>query len=168
MIRRVPALGFMTLLALGCGPSQPPLGLNVGLTAPDFSAKDLAGNEIKLSNYRGKIVIVDFWATWCGPCVAMIPHEKEMMKRFADRPVVMIGISADREEDKLREFVKMRDITWPNVFDGQSGGSLARIYQIEAFPTIFVIDSRGVIRHRFVGVPGPELDGAIVRLLDEM
>src|SRR5438477_7883977 len=76
-------------------------GLAVGKPAPSLEGADVDGKFLGLSDFRGKVVAVDFWATWCGPCRRMIPHEKELVKRMQGRPFVLLGVSDDRSEDAL-------------------------------------------------------------------
>src|SRR5207244_146319 len=79
--------------------------LAVGKNAPEAEAEDLAGKPVKLSAYKGKVVVIDFWATWCPPCKAMIPHERELVQKNADKPFVFISISADEKKDTLKGFL---------------------------------------------------------------
>ena len=73
--------------------------------APEFGLKDADGKTVRLSDYKGKVVLLDFWATWCGPCREALPHIKEIAKKFHDQPLVVISINLDKEEQKWREFV---------------------------------------------------------------
>src|SRR5436305_3021019 len=96
-------LVFLAVIVSGCG--SPSTGPAVGQVAPDFSGQTLDGTPFRLADLRGKVVVLDFWATWCPPCRAMIPHEREMVQRLAGKPFALIGISADSEEAALRDFV---------------------------------------------------------------
>jgi thiol-disulfide isomerase/thioredoxin len=120
------------------------------------------GQAIRLSDLRGKVVVLDFWATWCPPCRAMIPHERELVKKHAGQPFVFLGISADTDRNRLRDFLREQGMTWPNAFDGPDG-PIQQLYQITYFPTIFVLDAEGVIRDK--DVRGPDLERAVERLL---
>jgi thiol-disulfide isomerase/thioredoxin len=139
--------------------------LSVGKTAPDIEGEDIGGMKLKLSDFRGKVVVLDFWASWCGPCVAMIPHEKELVKRLKDRPFVFIGINADATKEVAQKFIEKQEISWRNLFDGRVGGQIAGKYRIQYFPTIYVLDSNGVIRYR--DVRGQDMDRAVEELLKE-
>jgi thiol-disulfide isomerase/thioredoxin len=137
-------------------------GVSVGQPAPDFTAQTLDGQTLKLADLRGKVVVLDFWATWCPPCRAMIPHERELVKKNAGKPFVFISVSADKTADILRDFVRANDMNWPHVFDGQDG-PLQQLYQIEYFPSIFVLDGEGIVRYK--DVRESDLDKAVDTLL---
>jgi thiol-disulfide isomerase/thioredoxin len=139
-------------------------GPAVGMSAPDFSAAAVGGQVVRLSELRGKVVVLDFWATWCPPCRAMIPHERELVEKFRDKPFAFISISADEDLSELREVLAGERMSWPNIQDGPDG-PIQRLYEIQYFPTIYVLDKAGVIR--FKDVSGPQLDRAVERLLAE-
>jgi thiol-disulfide isomerase/thioredoxin len=140
------------------------MGLRVGDTAFPLEGADVNGNPIALSDFRGKVVVVDFWATWCKPCVEMIPHEKKMVERMKGRPFVLLGVSVDADREVFQEFLNRRDIRWPNILDGHNGPNAAK-WEIYRFPTIHVIDAKGVIRHR--DIAGPDLEQAVDKLVAE-
>ncbi len=137
--------------------------LSVGRPAPEFASRDLDGKPAKLSDLKGKVVVLDIWATNCGPCRQMIPHERELVKRLAGRPFVLVSVSADRTKADLTEFLKDTPMPWTHWYEGD-GPNLAA-WDVKAFPTIFVIDAKGVIRHR--GVRGKAMDEAVEKLLAE-
>jgi len=139
----------------------------VGGTLPELKSKDLNDKDVKTSDLKGKVVMLDVWATWCPPCRAMIPHSREMVEKFKNKPFVLVGISVDAKKETLTEFMKKNDMPWTHWWCGAMGG-IAGELKVGAYPTIFVIDAKGVIRNKFVGSPGGEvLDRAIEGLLKE-
>jgi cytochrome c biogenesis protein CcmG/thiol:disulfide interchange protein DsbE len=117
--------------------------------APDFTLMSLDGEEIALANLRGKVVFVDFWATWCGPCRESIPHLVNLYKTYHEKGVVIIGVSVDKGgTDLVRRFAKSLDIPYPIVI---APGDLEKQYGVTALPTGFLIDKDGKIREKFVG-----------------
>jgi thiol-disulfide isomerase/thioredoxin len=138
--------------------------LQVGMKAPAAESKDLKGQKVTLADYNGKVVVLDFWATWCGPCKAMIPHEREMVEKFKDKPFVLVSISADEEKKELEDFIAKEPMPWAHWWDGAEA-TLLRQWNIQSFPTIYVIDAKGVIRHK--NVRGEQLEKAVAGLLAE-
>jgi len=138
--------------------------LAVGKVVPDVEGTDLDGKKVKLSGYRGKVVVVDIWATWCPPCRDMIPHERELVKKMEGKPFVLVSISADAKKDTLTEFIKKEPMPWTHWWDGQSG-PVTKAFRVQFFPTIYVLDAKGVIR--FKGVRGEAMDKAVEELLKE-
>ncbi len=138
--------------------------LSVGKTAPDVAATTLDGKKVKLSDYKGKVVVVDIWATWCGPCRAMIPHERELVKKLEGKPFTLISVSADDKKDTLEEFLKETPMPWTHWWDGRESEVL-KAFNVRFFPTIYVIDAKGVIRYKHVR--GEKMDAAVEALLKE-
>lgn len=118
--------------------------------APEFTLEDLKGNEISLSNYKGKIVFLNFWATWCPPCRTEIPGFLEVYKQYKSKGMEIIGISVDRTGSRsVINFAEAFKITYPVII---STRKLERDYQPGRYiPTTFVIDEKGQIRHKHVG-----------------
>jgi len=139
--------------------------LSVGKKAPEVISKDLDGKEVKLSQYRGKVVVLDIWATWCGPCVAMIPHEKELVKKLEGKPFTLISISADAKKETLTKFLEKTPMPWTHWHNGSTGGILED-WEVQFFPTIYVLDHKGVIRYK--NVRGKAMDEAVEKLLKDM
>jgi len=121
-----------------------------GKPAPSFTLQDLNGKTVSLSDFKGKVVILDFWATWCPPCVVEIPHFIELYKQYKDQGFAMVGISLDREgigvvESFARKYqvnylILMADSQVANAYGGITG-----------IPTTFVIDPAGNIRQKYIG-----------------
>lgn len=126
--------------------ADPSLGW-VGQVLPDFSsAVDLDGTPISLADYRGKVVLLDFWAVWCGPCLGEIPRIKAVYEKYHDKGFDVIGVSLDEDAAVLREFIKEQEIPWRQIFDGQKwAGHLVQQYGVRGIPAPFLIDREGKV-----------------------
>ena len=127
------------------------VGIQKGNKAPDFELLNLNGNPVKLSNFAGKKVILNFWATWCPPCRAEMPH---MEKFYEDhkRDVVVLAVNLTQTEKKqsdVKDFVDDYGLTFPIAMDAK--GDVSSTYQIFAYPTSYIIDSQGIIQEIFQG-----------------
>jgi thiol-disulfide isomerase/thioredoxin len=139
----------------------------VGNAAPDVTGTDLDDKKVKLSSFQGKVVLLDIWATWCGPCRAMIPHERELVKKMDGKPFVLLSVSVDDAKSDLTDFLKDEPMPWAHWFDGKAG-AVAKAYKVKAFPTLYLIDKKGVIREKWVGAPkAEEMDKKIEELAKE-
>ena len=125
---------------------DPSLGW-VGEVLPDFSsAVDLEGKPISLADYRGKIVLLDFWAVWCGPCLGEIPRIKAVYEKYHDKGFEVIGVSLDEDAAVLREFVTEQEVPWRQILDGDGfGGAFAKRYGIRSIPAPFLINREGKV-----------------------
>ncbi len=127
------------------------VSLKEGSPAPIFTAVDLNGKEISLSDLKGKYVFLEFWATWCGPCIPEIPYLKEVYQEFGSKDdFVMIGISLDDDEELLEDFLKENEMYWYQILDGNGEnkwrGELGNLYAVgNGIPKTFLIDKEGVI-----------------------
>jgi thiol-disulfide isomerase/thioredoxin len=139
--------------------------LLVGMKAPEVVSKDLDGKETKLSALKGKVVVLDIWTTWCGPCRAMIPHEREMVEKLKDKPFVLISVSGDEELETLKKFLTKEKMPWTHWWDGQRDTGLIHDWNVRYYPTLYVIDAKGVIRHKHIR--GKELEDAVEKLIQE-
>ena len=141
--------------------------------APAWTLPDLDGKNSSLADFAGKVVVIDFWGTWCGPCRQELPIVQQMYERYKDRGVVFYGINWERTmpgqdpKPAVRDYLTKNGLTFPVVLDSERAAQTA--YDIEAFPTLFLIDKTGKIRFKNVGVlPGIEhvLADQIESLLD--
>lgn len=117
--------------------------------APDFSAKTLDGQTVSMEGLEGKVVLLDFWASWCGPCRMTLPTLKKEYAKLSSQPVVFLSISADESEAKLRSFLENDKPLWAQVFDGDD--SIRTLYSVHSFPTFVVVGPDSVIRYRSTG-----------------
>ena len=134
--------------------------------APDFSFVTLEGETISNSGLRGKVVLLDFWGTWCPPCRASVPTLVNIHKKFSDRPFQIVGVSSDTDEDKWKTFVAANKMTWPEYID--LPGSVEALFEVHEFPTYIVIDRSGVIQMRQSGLDnetGAQIEDAINKAL---
>jgi thiol-disulfide isomerase/thioredoxin len=136
--------------------------LAVGTTFPDFHEKDVTGQPLSIANYKGKVVMIDFWATWCGPCVGELPHVIATYQKHHAEGFEIIGVSLDQDQAKLTAFTKSRDMTWQQFFDGQGWqNKLAVKYGIESIPATFLLDGDGKIIGK--DLRGEELEAAVAK-----
>ena len=139
--------------------------LGEGKMLPEIEGEDVRGPKIRLSDHRGKVVAVVFWATWCGPCMEMVPHERELIQRMEGKPFVLFGVNGDDDRANAAETMNKEAMTWPSLFNGGSlGGAVAKL-GVRGWPMTYLIDGQGVIRYK--SVRGEMLDQAVDRLIAE-
>lgn len=136
-------------------PTPSPAGL-VGKDAIAFSLKDLDGNQVDLQSLKGKVVLLDFWASWCGPCVRELPHIEKLHRDFKDKGLVVLGL--DNEDVEIaREFVKKNGYTFTTLVD--EGREVSMKYGVSGIPQVFIIDREGKVRYHARGYgPGREVE----------
>jgi peroxiredoxin len=137
-------LGLTTLN--GCyGGSRPP---RIGTPAPDFIVQD-ADHRIELRDFRGKIVVLNFWATWCAPCVEEMPSLTQLQQRFKDKNVTVLGVSVDVDNDGYHRFLKDHKVDFLTVRDPDQKAN--DLYGTFKFPETYIIDRNGVVQRKFIG-----------------
>jgi peroxiredoxin len=149
--------------------------LAVGKTAPEIKGVDVHGKSLTLSDYRGKVVALVFWGTWCGPCMREIPREKALVKRMKGRPFAMLGVNTDGDVSVVRKVMDAQGVAWPNWHDAEprveqrelvtTHGPIAKLYHVRGYPTVYVIDGKGTIRSK--DSIGTQLDQLVEKLVVE-
>ena len=148
-------------------PRNQPSLLVPGQPALPFTAKDMEGNEISLSDYRGKVVLINFWATWCVGCRQEIPHLRDVYAKYKEKGFVIIGISQDRGREGLEHVIQQAKLEWPQIPDAIGANfELSLLYGVQALPTTFLLDRNGTVR--YTNLRGSELETATKKLLDEV
>jgi len=159
ILRRPGGLMILAMLAVtyngcGAGPNENP---EVGSLAPKFRLDDLNGNEVLLEQFRGKVVMLDFWAIWCGPCRVSMPLLEKLQHEFSN-DMVLLAINLQEEPEYVREYVARRNIGSTVLLD--IDGDVGRAYRSESIPMQVLIDKEGVIRHIQVGFH-PSMEGML-------
>jgi peroxiredoxin len=137
---------FLAPLALATACNRGAHPVQIGKPAPDFTVSDGASN-VHLANYRGRVVLLNFWATWCGPCVEEMPSLLDLHHRQPD--LVILAVSIDDDPNAYASFIARRHVDLVTVRDPNR--SAAKLYHTEMWPETYVIDRQGVIRRKFVG-----------------
>ena len=139
-------LAILTTLVVGCyRGSRPP---RIGTAAPDFTVQD-ADRKVALGELRGKVVVLNFWATWCAPCVEEMPSLVQLQQRFRNKGLTVVGISIDVDGDAYHKFLKDYKIDFPTVRDPDQKTS--GLYGSFKWPETYIIDRDGVVRRKFIG-----------------
>jgi len=137
--------------------------------APDFTLRNTEGEEITLSGLKGKVILLDFWATWCGPCKESIPHLVALYKSYREKGFELIGMSMDKmgEVEMVRRFVKSMDIPYPIIM---TPDEVARHFKVTGLPTTVLIDKEGRVREKIVGFNsaiGRQINDRLAELISE-
>jgi thiol-disulfide isomerase/thioredoxin len=119
--------------------------------APPFSVTTLDGQRMSMDDLQGKVVLLDFWATWCAPCREALPHIRQVAKKFQGEPLVILSVSLDSEEQNWKAFIVKNEMTWPQYRDGSFNGPIARMFAVNAIPHTFTIDADGVLQDEHIG-----------------
>ena len=119
--------------------------------APPFAITTLDGERLSMDELQGKAVLLDFWATWCGPCREAMPHMREIAKKFQGQPLLVLSVSLDEDEQQWKDFIAKNEMTWPQYRDGGFQGPIAKLFGVEAIPHTFTIDADGVLQDEHIG-----------------
>ncbi|PKI14347.1 TlpA family protein disulfide reductase [Colwellia sp. 12G3] len=129
--------------------------LEIGQPAPDFTLKSMAGANLKLTEQRGKIIVINFWASWCGPCRTEMPVLQKFYDKYQDLGVSVWGVNVEQENQAGRDFLADLNLSFPILFDASN--TISAMYQVEAMPTTIIVDRDGLVRYAFKGYkPGYE------------
>ncbi len=138
-----------------------------GKPAPEIDSVDMTGKPLTLSSYRGKVVVLVFWGTWCGPCMREIPRERTLADRFKDKPFALLGVNCDEDKQAAIDAIATEKITWPNWYDGApETGPIGKRYRVRGYPSVYVIDAHGIIRQK--NVVGSPLDSVVEEMMQAL
>ena len=166
----VPAWKLGLMICIGCASALGSSGcerrLGPGSVAPDFVVQALDGKVTKLSNFRGRPVLLNLWATWCPPCIEELPFLNKIQERYAGRGLVVLGVAGDEKPDNVRTFIGTHPISFPILLDPE--GVVGTNYGITGYPESFLIDRDGKLAAKYVGplplAKGDVSDEVIARL----
>lgn len=139
--------------------------LTVGSEAPEITGKDMSGKALTLSGQRGKVVVLSFFGDWCAVCKSLFPEERAFVAAMKDEPFVMLGVVSDEHPSLIRERMIAGEVTWNAWFDGGTDGPIDKSWNIKGWPTVYVIDAKGTIRHK--DLYGAKLEAAVKKLVAE-
>ncbi len=126
-----------------------------GQAAPDFALKSATGDNLRLSEYRGEVVMINFWATWCGPCRQEMPHLEDLYNRYQRVGFNLLGVNIDDDSRRAMQMVRELGVTFPVLFDEKK--EVSKLYSVEAMPVTLLLDRSGTVRHVHLGYqPGFE------------
>ncbi len=128
----------------GVAPPVARAQVSAGSRAPELGLADLNGRSLRLADLRGKVVVVDFWASWCAPCRESFPFWNGLQRRYGAQGLVVVGVSVDRDVSNVRSFLRRNPAVFRVVHDG--GHAIADRYRPSTMPSTFIIDKRGVVR----------------------
>ena len=140
--------------------------LSIGRVVPEIEGEDVDGEPLKLSDFRGKVVVLSFWATWCGPCMDIVPAERALVGRMKGRPFALIGVNGDENLAEAKAVSAKEGVTWRSFRDGGPFGPISLKWGIRAWPAVFLVDAKGVIRN--TNLIGEDLDKAVDALVNEV
>jgi cytochrome c biogenesis protein CcmG/thiol:disulfide interchange protein DsbE len=139
-------VALLTLIFAGCySGTRPP---RIGTVAPDFTVQD-SGNQVTLSQLRGKIVVLNFWATWCAPCVEEVPSLVQLQQKMRTKGVIVLAVSVDEDGSAYRDFLQKHNVDLLTIRDATQKSNA--LYGTFKFPETYIIDRNGTMRRKFIG-----------------
>jgi len=140
--------------------------LKIGAPLIPFEAEDITGKPLRPADYKGRVVMLDFWATWCAPCRSEMPNVKDVYARYHDKGFDIIGVSLDNDRAALDRFLDTEEIAWRQIYDGKGWqAEIGRVYAVSSIPATFLIDRKGRIRYK--NLRGDDLEEAVKKLIAE-
>ncbi|MFZ5997707.1 MAG: peroxiredoxin family protein [Nitrospirota bacterium] len=160
-------ISLLIFLALCFSSTLCALAANSGSPAPDFTLTDISGKKISLSELKGKVVLLNFWATWCGPCKAEMPALNKLYLELKEKGFVILAVSLDTAEKPVKSFIAEKKLAFPVLMDSDKELSFDK-YAVMGLPTTFLIDKKGIIVERILGDrewDAPQMKDKILKLL---
>ena len=142
---------------------------SLGKEVPEIAAEGVDGKKFKLSDSRGKICVLNFWAFWCGPCMQMVPVERALAQRMQGKSFALIGVNGDAILPDAKHAMEREKMAWPSFWNGKEGpgGPIATAWNVHGWPTIFVLDAKGIIRFKYEGY-GNQSSNVLNGCVDEL
>ncbi len=135
----------------------------VGKAAPAFAVEDIKGRTVRLDGFHGKYVLVDFWATWCSPCIAELPRLQAAYRLYGGTSLEIISVSLDENKTAVTDFVKVRNVAWPQIHNGTCTADLVETFGVSSIPATFLIDPEGTVVR--LDLRGKKLDQTLGQLI---
>ena len=135
----------------------------IGKTAPDLEAQDLGGKAVRFPSLKGKYVLVDFWATWCAPCISELPRLQEAYRKHHDVGFEIVSVSLDETRTAVVDFVKVRKLPWIQIHNASAGADLVEAFGVSSIPATYLLDPEGTIVR--LDLRGPALETTLAKLI---
>jgi peroxiredoxin len=131
--------------------------------APAFAVTTIDGKRISMDDLQGKVVLIDFWATWCAPCREALPRIRDIARKFQGQPFVVLSVSVDDDQEEWKKFISKNEMVWPQYCDNGFTGSVAKMFGVKEIPHTFTIDAEGVLQEEHVG--DASIEGKVKKLI---